>query len=66
MSYLDFSEKVEHLISIMEKGRTGNPEHIARHLIVSERTVRRMVVYLRLKGYKIRYCRQIESYVLEQ
>ncbi len=65
MGYIEFSQKLEYLEQMIRKGSTGSVDQISKHLCVSPRTVRRMVSFLRVKGYRIRYCRYSASYVDE-
>ncbi|MGZ4034157.1 MAG: HTH domain-containing protein, partial [Bacteroidia bacterium] len=45
---------------------TGSPQKLAKQLNVSERTIRRLIEKLKLKGRSIKFCRRSNSYVLEK
>jgi len=57
-----YEKRLEYLLWLIEKHQTGSLEQLASKLKVSKRTVKRMICHLRDKGYKVSYCRTIQSY----
>lgn len=64
MNYITYIQKLNYLLFLAEKRKTGTPQEIAIRFDVSERTVRRMIDNLREQGHDIRYCRTARSYIV--
>jgi len=65
MDYYTYSERLNYLLELIEKNRLISPKQIAESFDCSEKTIRRMINCLRLKGYSIKYCRKEMKYILE-
>jgi DeoR/GlpR family transcriptional regulator of sugar metabolism len=64
MKFDDYEQKLYQLLNLIEHANTGSPKDLARHLNVSERTIRRLIEKLKLRKYSIRFCRKSNSYLL--
>lgn len=62
MRYLEYSDKLARLKSIIESGEQGSPFMLANKLGLSERTLLRMVQQLRDQGYPVVYNRKGNRY----
>lgn len=60
--FLTYEERLNYILYLVERKRTGTPSELAAKLNVSKRTVKRMIETLRLKGNGIVYCRTTQSY----
>jgi predicted DNA-binding transcriptional regulator YafY len=65
MNYLTYSQRLENLIKDIKLGKTQSPKKLAEKYCCSEKTIRRMINHLRLKGYKITYCRKNLKYLIK-
>lgn len=53
MKFLDYSERLDYLLEMIEKERISSPKQIAQKFNCCDKTVRNMINQLREKGYKI-------------
>ena len=65
MTYLEYNKKVEQLLEKIKSGNAKSPLLISEEFDCSERTVRRMINYLRDTGYTINYCKKNKIYYVE-
>lgn len=65
MTFYQYAEKLEMLKYLAKYKRTGNPNHLAGKLQVSERTIQRMVNQLREHGCPITFNRHRNSYEIK-
>lgn len=63
--FLKYEERLNYIIYLAERKRTGKPITLAKKLGVSKRTVKRMVETLRNKGINIIYSRILDSYEIK-
>jgi DeoR/GlpR family transcriptional regulator of sugar metabolism len=66
MDYLTYSSRLDHILEMIRKGSVSSPNQIAEKYNCSEKTVRRMINYLRYKGNAIDYCRKTNRYILKE
>jgi predicted DNA-binding transcriptional regulator YafY len=59
-------QQIERILYLAERESTGNLRELSRRLEVSERTVKRIVQYLRDEGIPIVFCRKTNSYILSE
>ena len=65
MNFLDYSERLDYLLEMIEKGRISSPKQIAQKFNCCDKTARNMVNRLREKGYNIKYDRATEKYFIK-
>ncbi len=65
MNFLDYSEHLDYLLEMIEKGRISSPKQIAQKFNCCDKTARNMVNQLREKGYNIKYDRDSEKYFIK-
>jgi predicted DNA-binding transcriptional regulator YafY len=65
MTYEQYNEKLETIRYLAEHKRTGTPHHLAEKFQVSERTIQRMVQYLRDHGCPITFNRYRNTYEIK-
>ncbi|HAL64648.1 MAG TPA: hypothetical protein DCP10_03640 [Bacteroidales bacterium] len=65
MDYLTYTEKLNYLLEMIEKGRLTSLQQAAEKFDCSERTIRRMINMLREQGYQIKYSRVNKKYFIE-
>lgn len=65
MKFEEYKEKLKQVDELIQQANTGTPQELAKRLNVSERTVRRLIERLRMKNKSIRFCRKVQSYVIE-
>jgi DeoR/GlpR family transcriptional regulator of sugar metabolism len=66
MKFDDYEEKLNEIKRLIQNSNTGSPQKLAKQLNVSERTIRRLIEKLKLKGRSIKFCRRSNSYVLKK
>ena len=66
MNYLTYSSRLEHVLECIRRGGLMSPHQLAEKFNCSEKTVRRMINYLRMIGYEIDYCRKSKKYFLRK
>jgi biotin operon repressor len=64
MDYLTYTERLEYIHDIIEKGYLNTPHQLTEKWGCSEKTVRRMINCLRLKGIDIKYNKSVKRYEL--
>lgn len=62
MSYQTYSDKLSSIRFLIEKKRANTPASIAQKIEVSERTVLRMIDFIRNTGTEIYYCKREKIY----
>ncbi|MGK7397638.1 MAG: HTH domain-containing protein [Candidatus Cyclobacteriaceae bacterium M3_2C_046] len=65
MDYFTYRQKLELLIYLIQKNRAGTPKEFSEKLEVSERTVLRMIQFLKNSGYEIKFVRTINKYIMK-
>lgn len=65
MNFLAYSERLDYLLEMIEKGRISSPEQIAQKFNCCDKTARNMVNRLREKGYNIKYDKVSEKYFMK-
>jgi len=65
MDYLSYTEKLNYLLEMIEKGRLLSLKQASEKFDCSERTIRRMINRLREQGYQIKYSRKNMIYFIE-
>lgn len=66
MTYLEKKEKEKHLLFLIEKNMLESLERVASDYNCSKKTIKRMIVNLRLQGHNIVYCRAKHRYCIEK
>jgi predicted DNA-binding transcriptional regulator YafY len=64
MDFLTYSERLEYVLSLIEKGALHSPNCLVKKYNISERTARRMITSLRMLGYDVVYCMKMKKYFL--
>ncbi len=62
MNYLTYTEKLNYLLEMIEKGRLTSLQQAAEKFDCSERTIQRMINILRKQGYQIIYSKSDKKY----
>ncbi|MFA8434851.1 MAG: HTH domain-containing protein [Marinifilaceae bacterium] len=62
MDYITYSEKLQYIKTLAQRGSTGTCKELADRLGVSESTVKRMIRCLRILGVNIKFCSYRRSY----
>jgi predicted DNA-binding transcriptional regulator YafY len=65
MDYITYTEKLNYLLEMIEKGRLTSLQQAAEKFDCSKRTIRRMINTLRKQGYPIKYNRVNKKYFIE-
>ncbi len=65
MNFLAYSERLDYLSEMIEKGRISSPKQIAQKFNCCDKTARNMINHLRDKGYEIKYDRSSEKYFIK-
>jgi len=66
MDYLTYTEKIDYLLEMIEKGRLTSLQQATEIFNCSQSTIKRMLNLLRGKGHLIYYCRTIKKFVLKK
>jgi transcriptional antiterminator len=66
MKFDEYQAKLNQLQKLVTLSNTGSPKDLARKLLVSERTVRRMVHNLKSNNNPIEFCRKTNSYIFKK
>ncbi|MFY0689950.1 MAG: HTH domain-containing protein [Cyclobacteriaceae bacterium] len=67
MAGMKYYKRIQFILELIEKERTGSPAQLARKLDLSERMVYNILESLRIMDSRpIVYCRERESYVFEE
>ena len=64
MDYFTYEERLKYLHEMALKGRLISVSEAARKLDCSNRTIKRMLSHLRLKGHNIRYSYTLKRFVI--
>jgi len=62
MSYLEFQEKIEYLKELIDKEATGSPKDLAHRINTSERTLYRLLNFIKEQYGNVDYCRTSNTY----
>ncbi len=65
MNFLDYSERLDSLLEMIEKGRISSPKQIVQKFNCCDKTARNMINNLRYEGYKIEYSRGLRKYIIK-
>ncbi len=65
MNFLDYFERLDYLLEMIEKGRVSSPKQIAQKFDCCNKTARNMINNLRDEGYKIEYSRGLRKYFIK-
>ena len=65
MDYKTYSQRLEYLRELIEKGRLSSPNDLVDIFGCSERTVRKMINNLREEGHCIKYSRRNMRYFID-
>lgn len=66
MTYLEYKEKEELILYLIEHRRLISLEKVANDFGCSTRTIKRMINNLRMQGNEIQYCRKSRKYLMEK
>lgn len=64
MRFVDKKEKLDYMVELIRKGKTGKAEDLSKRICVSRRTLFRYIDTLRELGYNVGYCARRETYYL--
>jgi len=65
MDYIKYTQRLEYLLDLINKGQVSSPKIVAERFYCSEKTIRNMINRLREKGYNIYFSRGIKKYVVK-
>ena len=65
MTTTQFIAKIDTIIELAKKSSTGTPEQLAEHIAVSQRTLYRLINYIRTSGHQISYSRTRQTYIID-
>jgi len=51
MDYIKYTQRLEYLLDLINKGQVSSPKIVAERFYCSEKTIRNMINRLREKGY---------------
>lgn len=66
MKFDQYQEKLKVIEKLIQQANTGSPRELAKQLLISERTVRRLIERLKVKNKSIRFCRKSQSYLIKE
>lgn len=66
MDYKTYTQRSSYLLYMLEKGQVASPSDVAEKYDCSEKTVRRMINYLRDDGHDIKYSKHGRKYLLRK
>lgn len=66
MNYVSYSERLDYLLELIQKGAACTPGQIAAKFDCCEKTARNLINSLRDKGFEIDYCRCTKKYFLKK
>jgi predicted DNA-binding transcriptional regulator YafY len=66
MNYLDYSKKLDYLCYLIKSKAATNVNTLEHKLVISRRSVLRMVDTLRAQGKNIVYCKRTRQYKIEE
>ena len=64
MDYLDKTQKLEQMLSLIKEQNTGTAAHLAEKLCVSRPTIENYLHLLRTAGHNISYCTKRKTYYI--
>ncbi|MFN8134375.1 MAG: HTH domain-containing protein [Bacteroidales bacterium] len=64
MNFIDKKQKLDYLLELIKKERTGKADSLAASIYVSVPTLNRYISNLRELGYRIEYSRTQQTYFL--
>jgi predicted DNA-binding transcriptional regulator YafY len=62
--FITYQQRLEALLQLIRQKRTGSAKKLSAKFNVSERTIKRMIDNLRCQGYKIKFSRNNNSYII--
>lgn len=65
MNYLTYTERLNYLLELIEKGQLFSLKQASEKFECSESTTKRMLRTLREQGHHIKYCQKTKKYFLE-
>jgi predicted DNA-binding transcriptional regulator YafY len=66
MDYLSYEKRLTYILELINKGRFGSLEAVAKRFGCSSRTLKRMINVLREKGHPITYDRRKKKYFIDK
>ncbi|MCF8303279.1 MAG: HTH domain-containing protein [Bacteroidales bacterium] len=66
MDYLTYSEKLNYLLEMIEKGQLFSLKQASEKFGCSQRTIIRMINTLREQGHNINYCKTTRKYFVKK
>ena len=66
MSYLEFQEKIGYLKELIDKEGTGSPKYLAHRINTSERTLYRLLNFIKEQSGNVEYCRTRNTYFFKE
>lgn len=66
MDYLKYSEKLDYLLEMVQKGRLFSLQQASEKFECSKSTIKRMLVVLRNQGNEIIYCSTAKKFYLKK
>ncbi len=64
MDFYTYSQRLDYLLEIIQKGQLSSPYDLTNKFECTERTARKMISDLRRKGHQIKYSRKELRYAL--
>ena len=64
MEFILYTQRLDYIKELVEKGKLSSPSQLATSFNCSERTVRRMIENLRIMDCDIQYCKTNKKYFL--
>ena len=64
MKFIDKKQKLDYIMELIEKEKTGTADDLRKRICVSLPTLYRYISDLRALGYPIGYCTQRKTYYL--
>ena len=65
MDYLTYSERLNYLLEMIEKGQLLSLKQASEKFGCSESTIKRMLKTIREQGHHIKYCKIAKKYFIE-
>lgn len=66
MDYLTYEERLYYLLEMIKKGRLISQAQAGKKFNCSDRTIRRMLTQLKLKGHRIEYSHALRKYIYKE
>jgi predicted DNA-binding transcriptional regulator YafY len=64
MKFTDKKQKLDYLLELIQKEKTGSAEDLCKQIFVSKATLKRYIQDLREMGYPISYCLHRRTYYI--